>query len=166
MAGISYPINLGLGDAPDQSLDPAVWVELNKLQLAAKYIAANLGTAYGGTNGLAGSSVTVQDYCRIKKIVNFNCPAGSVLEIGPLTCHLTSAAYPYPMAFAEVGGVSGSAVDLILYGMVYYAPGGLLPGMRYYLDLAVPGGISTTVNNKFIGQAFSPTNLFFDPVRG
>lgn len=174
MAGIGYPINLGLGDAPDSEITPEVWQELNKLSLACKHIAAALGVGavVGGNNGehLVGTpaaGVTVQDFARIQIVPGFTVPAGSVLELNGTAVQLTSGSYPYPVAFAEETIPAGTAGQVTLLGMVHYPAGGLTPGAKYYIDYAVAGGITSnpTGAGNFIGQAFAPEVLFFDPVR-
>lgn len=171
MSSMSYPLNLGLGESPDPELEPAVWQELHKLQLAAKYIAANLGVSTSaGSNadliaGSPGEGVTVQDYARIQITPAFNVPAGSVLELNGTGFTLTSAANPYPVGYAETAISAGSTGYITLLGMVHYAPGGLVPGIKYYVDNAVAGGITSAIGGRFVGQAFDTDVLFFDPQR-
>lgn len=164
-----YPINLGLGDAPDPELQSAVWHEINKLQLAAKFIAQAMGfvSLTNENITLPGfEGVTVQNYAKVKKVVNFVIPAGSVVEFElSNTVHLTSSSHPYPVAFCEDGAAAGQEAEFILLGLCYYAPSNLIAGAKYYLDLVNPGKITTAAGGRFIGQAFANNVLWFDPVR-
>lgn len=164
-----YPINLGLGDAPDPELNSTVWQEINKLQLAAKFIAQSMGfvSLTNENITLPGfEGVTVQNYAKIKKQVSFYVPPGSVVELElSNTVHLTSSAHPYPVAFCEDGANAGETAELILLGLCYFAPNNLVAGAKYYLNLSVPGGITTNPGGRFIGQAFASDVLWFDPVR-
>lgn len=168
--GSGYSVNLGLGDAPDPSLDSAVWQEMLKLQLAAKFIAQALGfvsltnEAIATIPGLEG--VTVQNYAKVKKLTPVQIPAGSIVELeGVDGVHLTSSAHPYPVGFCETLAPAGSTAELILLGMCHYAPSNLVPGAKYYLNLANPGRITTATGGRFVGQAFANNALWFDPVR-
>src|SRR5512139_1847936 len=164
-----YGINLGLGDAPDPELTSGVWQELNKLQLAAKFIAQSMGFVSLTNDNLAGipgiEGVTVQNYAKVKKYTSFKIPAGSVVELqGANDIYLTSNSYPYPVAFCETEAPAGTMAELILLGMCFYAPNNLIPGAKYYLNLNAPGGIATG-GGRFVGQAFATNALWFDPVR-
>lgn len=165
-----YPINLGLGDAPDPALDAAVWQELNKLQLAAKFIAQAMGFVSLTNEAIAGipglENVTVQNYAKVKKLTPIRIPAGSIVELENATdIHLTSSAHPYPVGFCETETPAGGIAELILLGMCHYAPSNLTPGAKYYLNLATPGQITTLPGGRFVGQAFAINALWFDPVR-
>jgi hypothetical protein len=181
MAGkLSYPLNLGLGDAPDPALDSAVWHELNKLSLAAKFIASSLGLTLNSGEGSGAvieaipeiAGVTIQDYARLRKVTNEFLPAGSVVQLGDTTpgstaVHKTSGTYPYPVAFCENQVDAGGVAELTLLGMVVYAPANLSLGAKYYIDTANPGMITAGSDNRgrYVGMAFAPNVLWFDPVR-
>jgi hypothetical protein len=168
MAGLSYPINLGLGDVPDTNITPEVWQELNKLSLACKHIAGAMGLSAGSSGSYdlgIGNTVTIQDYARVKRTVPYSMPAGSVVEFGNTDTQLVSSAYPYPTAFLQEAAATNTVAEFIMLGMVWYAPGGLVPGTKYYANNGVPGTISASVLGRYIGQAFTPNVLYFDPVR-
>lgn len=174
MATPGYPINLGLGDSPDPELDKALWDELNKLQLATKFIATELATSAldfvpsGSNPALTGSpaaGVTIQNYSKLRRIASENIPAGSVLELNNTSTFLTSGSYPYPTAYAENAINAGAAGEVILLGMVYYPANNLTPGARYYVNPSFPGGILPYASGRFVGQAFASNILYFDPVR-
>ena len=168
-----YPINLGLGDIPDPAIDPAVWQELQKISLAAKFIASSIGLTVtaGGVNEVVAAdpvagTVTVQEYAKIRKTAPVDIPAGSVVELeGSAEVYLTSSAHPYPVGFCEDFTPAGQTAELILLGMCHYAPANLTLGAKYYLDLANPGKITTVAGGRFVGQAFASNILWFDPVR-
>lgn len=166
MAVQNYALNLGLNDVPDDSLDPEVWAELNKVFLAAKALASALDS---GTNpGIAntpGSTVTIQNYSKVYRSAPFFIPAGSVVEFFAATTQLTSGSYPYPSGFAEADIPANTIGEIIILGMVYYAPGGLIPGTRYYVNNSAPGAITSAAGGRFVGQAFAPNVLYFEPVR-
>lgn len=170
MSGMSYSLNLGLGDAPDSNLPPDVWEELNKLSLACKHIANALGLGSTGSSnphlaGTPGVDVTIQNYAKVRRTVSIDIPAGSVVEFGDTATYLTSGSYPYPIAFSESHISAGGTGEFIMLGMVYYAPGGLVPGAKYYVNYSVAGGISSSGTGRYVGQAFAADILYFDPVR-
>lgn len=169
-----YPINLGLGDSPDPGLDGDIWAELLKLQLAAKYIAAEIAASpldfvpSGSNPALTGSpaaGVTIQNYSKLRRVATVDIPAGSVLELNNTQTFPTSGAYPFPSAYAEAAIPAGTPGEVILLGMVYYPANNLTPGAKYYVEPSIAGGISTAGNGRFVGQAFASNILFFDPVR-
>lgn len=169
-----YPINLGLGEAPDPDLKGDIWQELNKLQLAAKYIAAEIAASpldyepSGQNSALVGtlaSGVTIQNYCKLRRIATVYIPAGSVLELNLTQTFPTDGSYPYPSAYAEKEIAAGSIGEVILLGMVFYPANNLVPGMKYYVNPSVPGGISSDVTGRYVGQSFASNLLFFDPAR-
>lgn len=169
-----YPINLGLGEAPDPDLSGDIWQELNKLQLAAKYIAAEIAaspldfTPSGSNPALAGSpaaGVTIQNYSKLRRVATVDIPAGSVLELNGTQTFPTSSSYPFPSAYAEAAIPANTAGEVILLGMVYYPANNLTPGAKYYMNPSVPGGISSSPTGTYIGQAFATNILFFDPAK-
>ena len=173
MAGMSYSLNLSLGDAPDANLPPEVWQELNKLSLACKFIANSLQTiSQGGSNaahlvGTPAEGVSIQDYAQVQIIPSFHVTPGMVLELaGYEGINPTSGTHPYPVAMSEGDIPAGTSGFVTLLGMVWYQPGGLTPGAKYYVDQATSGAITTNpAAGRFVGQAFAADVIFFDPIR-
>lgn len=169
-----YPINLGLGESPDPDLKGDIWAELLKLQLAAKYIAAEIASSpldfepSGSNPALAGSpaaGVTIQNYAKLRRVATVHIPAGSVLELDGTNTYPTDGGHPFASAYAESEIPQGTAGEVILLGMVYYPANNLTPGAKYYLNTGVAGGISSSQTGPFVGQAFATNILFFDPSR-
>lgn len=166
MAKFSYALNLGLNDVPDDKIDPVVWEEMNKLFLACKLLADAFDSGVNpGLENTPGATVTLQNYSKIRRIASENMEAGSVVQLGQNSVYRTSSTYPIPGAFTENVQTAGVVGEFILCGMVYYAPGGLTNGVRYYVDTANPGRVTSATGGKFVGQAFGTHVLFFDPVQ-
>jgi len=166
MAVQSYALNLGLNEVPDDSLDPAVWAELNKVFLAAKALADSMDSGvHPGLAGTPGSQIKLQNYAVMWRQPSVAIPAGSTVMFDQGIPVLTSSAKPFADGFTENAVAAGTPAPFIMAGLVYYPAGGLVTGSRYYVDNAVAGAITTATGGKFVGQAFSPFSLFFDPQR-
>jgi hypothetical protein len=167
---MSYPLDLGLGDAPDPSLSSDVWQELNKISLAAKFLASALtggittpSTSAVGT--IQGLDITIQNYAKVRRVATVDIPAGSVVEFFGSETRLSSSSYPYPTAFTEETVPAGAAGTFILLGLVTKKNWNLSVGSKYYMDPNIPGGITTAAGSRFVGIALNSEALFFDPVR-
>lgn len=163
---ISYALNIGLNDVPDDSLDPEVWAEMNKIFLAIKAISDSMDSGVNpGLLGTPGSQIKMQNYSVMWRQPTVFIPAGSTVMFDQGVPVLTSSTKPYADGFTENDIAAGTPAPFIMCGLVYYPPGGLTIGARYYVNNSVPGAITTATGGKFVGQAFSAYSLFFDPQR-
>lgn len=162
----SYALNLGLNDVPDDSLDPEVWAELQKVFQAMKALADSMDSgAHPGIAGTPGSQIKAQIYSVMYRQPQVAIPAGTVCMFDQGVPRPCSATYPLADGISEVDIAANTPGPFIMFGLVYYAPGGLTVGSRYYINTAVAGAITTSTGGRFVGQAFSDHTLFFDPQR-
>ena len=166
MAGViqSYALNLGLNEVPDDSIDPEVWRELQNIFQALKNLADSMDSgSHPGIAGTPGSQVKIQNYAVMYRLAGEYIPAGSTVMFDQGVARLTNSTYPFADGFAEDAIAAGATGKFIMFGMVYYPPGGLSIGAGYYLTSS--SGVISTSGIRFIGQAFSANTLFFDPQR-
>lgn len=166
MAVQNYALNLGLNEVPDDSLEPEVWAELNKLFLAQKALADSMDSGvHPGLAGTPGSQIKVQNYSVMWRQPAVAIPAGSVVMFDQGVPVLSYSSKPYADAYTENYVPAGTPAPFIMFGLVYYPPGGLSTGARYYVNNGSPGNITTSPGGVFVGQALSTHSLFFDPRR-
>lgn len=162
----SYALNIGLNDIPDDSIEPAVWAEMQKVFLALKAISDSMDSGvHPGLAGTPGSQIKLQNFAVMWRTPNVAIPAGSVVMFDLGTPVLSSGAKPFADGFTENAVAAGTFAPFIMLGLVYYPDGGLATGSRYYINTAVPGTITTAGGGRLVGQAFSAHSLFFDPQR-
>jgi len=162
----SYALNLGLNAVPDDSLDPEVWAELNKVFAALKALADSMDSGvHPGLIGTPGSQIKAQIYSVMYRQPQVAIPAGTVCMFDKGVPRPCSATYPFADGIAEVDIAANTPGPFIMFGLVYYVPGGLVSGSRYYINTGGSGAITTDAGGRFVGQAFSAHSLFFDPQR-
>jgi len=167
MAVQSYSLNLGLNDVPDDSIEPEVWRELNKVFLAVKAIADSMDSGvHPGLLGTPGEAVTIQNYSKVYRTPTVEIPAGRIVMFIADAVHLTSSTYNAPRGYAEKLIPANTIGEFTTLGMVYYPAGGLTPGARYWVDTTTGGGTITSTyaaGRQFVGQAFGTHALYFEP---
>jgi hypothetical protein len=163
----NYALNLGLNDVPDDSIDPEVWAEFQKVFQAIKNLADSMDSgANPAVAGSPGSQIRTQNYAVMWRVSSAFIPAGSVVQFAAGTAVAAGTADPYPDGFTESDVTAGVPAPFILFGAVWYPPGGLSIGSRYYVNNASPGNITTSSGaGRFIGQAIASNVIFFDPQR-
>lgn len=162
----SYALNLGLNEVPDDSLDPEVWAELQKVFQAMKALADSMDSAtHPGLAGTPGSQIKAQIYSVMYRQPEVPIPAGTVCMFDKGVPRPCSATYPFADGITEADIAANTPGPFIMFGLVYYIPGGLVAGSRYYINTAGSGAITTAPGGRFVGQAFSASTLFFDPQR-
>ena len=161
----NYALNLGLNEVPDDSLDPEVWEELQKVFQALKNLADSMDSGVNpGLIGTPGATVTIQNYSKVWKTPTVNITAGQVLQMIADQIHLVGTTYQYPILYAEKDVAAGTPGEFILQGAVYYPPGGLTIGSSYYVNTAVnTGSITTVATGRYVGIALGPSALYFNP---
>lgn len=163
----NYALNLGLNEVPDDSLDPEVWAEFQKVFQAMKNLADSMDSgANPAVAASPGSQIRTQNYSIMWRTSSTFLPAGSVVMFDQGLAVLAGTSKPYPDAITESDVPAGTPMPFILFGAVWYPPGGLTPGTRYYVNNASPGTLSSSSGaGKFVGQALAADVLFFDPQR-
>ena len=162
----SYALNLGLNAVPDDSLDPEVWMELQKVFQALKALADSMDSGvHPGLIGTPGSQIKAQMYSVMYRQPQVAIPAGTVCMFDQGVPRPCNATYPFADGISEVDIAANTPGPFIMFGLVYYVPGGLTAGSRYYIATAGSGSLTTATGGRFVGQAFSASTLFFDPQR-
>lgn len=164
MAARTITVFTTLNDVPDASLEPEVWSEMNKVFQAIKTATEAMDSGvHPGLVGTPGSAVKAQVYSVMYRTPQIAITAGTVCMFDNGVPRPCSATYPFADGISEVNILANTAGPFIMFGMVYYVPGGLVIGSRYYINTAVAGAITTATGGRYVGQAFSASSLFFDP---
>jgi hypothetical protein len=158
-----FSTDLGLPKTPTAK-DEEVFRELYIVYGALNALAAQLDAVVG----LAQSAATDAVGSTRKGIAVADLSAGDLISITATGITKADASLLLPCyGLCTIGGVSGEMIEYILFGQASYSAATLVPGTRYYLNLA--GAVSSapyTSSGKIrqvVGLALTESLLYLTP---